>query len=144
MYGENIKTTESGGGVIPGFIGFARGVLIAAVATVISFSLFACLLAYTGLKEQFIPVIAVATEGIGAFLSGFFAAKGAKARGFLFGIGAGILYIALIRAIGVLACGGSFLRVHMLWTVLISAASGALGGIFGVNTKENGTNRRKR
>lgn len=144
MYSENIKMTESGGGLIPGFLGFTRGVLIAAVFTVVSFVLFACLLAYTGMKEQTIPVIAVATEGIGAAISGFAAAKGAKSRGFLYGLSAGAIYIVLIRAIGVLACGGSFLQAHMLLMLLISAACGALGGIFGVNTKEGKTSRRKR
>ncbi len=144
MYGENIKMTEAAGGIFPAAKGFVRGVLIAAVFTILAFALFACLLAYTGLPETAIPVIAVAVEGIGAFLSGFFAAKGAKSRGFFTGLLAGVLYMVIIWMISVLSGSGIVLGSHLITMSGVSIGCGGLGGIFGVNQADGAKNRRKR
>ena len=144
MYGENIKTTESAGGILPAATGFARGVLVATVFTFSAFVLFAFLLAYTKLSEHAIPVIAIAVEGIGAAVAGFTAAKAAKSRGFLTGLGSGVIYMGIIWIISVLSGSGISLGSHLFTMLGVSAASGALGGIFGVNTGYGKTNRRKR
>ena len=144
MYGENIKTTESAGGLLPAATGFARGTLAGAVFTFLAFALFAFLLAYTKLPEQAVPVIAVSVEGIGAFLSGFAAAKGAKSRGFFTGLISGVLYMGIIWVSSLLSGSGISVGSHLFTMLGVSAASGALGGIFGVNTGYGTTNRRKR
>lgn len=143
MYSENMKLTETAGGFTSAAIGFFRGALIAAVFTLLSFSLFAALLAFTGLSENTVPVIAVGTEGLGAFISGFFTARGAKSRGAFSGLASGLLYILLIWVIAVLAGNGTVTGRHYLTMLLFSALFGAIGGICGVNLKSSKTNRRK-
>lgn len=144
MYGENIKTTESAGGTLSAMKGFAQGVLAGAVFTVLAFALFAFLLAYTKLPEQSVPVIAVSTEGIGAAIAGFAAAKGAKSRGFFTGLISGVLYMGMIWMISLLSGSGITMGSHLFTMLGVSASSGALGGIFGVNTEDHVTNRRRR
>ena len=143
MYGENIKTTETAGGILPAATGFARGVLVAAVFTVAAFAVFAFLLAYTSLPETAIPVIAVAVEAVGALIAGLFAAKGGKSRGFLTGLISGVLYMGILWVVSLLSGSGMRWGSHLLTMLIVSAASGALGGIFAVNTGGK-TNRRKR
>lgn len=144
MYGENIKTMEGAGGFLPAAMGFVRGALIAAAVTLALFALFACLLAYTGLAESAIPVIAVAVEGAGALVSGFCAARGAKSRGFFTGLAAGALYMAIIWMISVLSGSGFTLGSHTLSFLVVAILCGAVGGILGVNVKRGTTNRRKK
>lgn len=144
MFSENIKMTESAGGFLPAGKGFVRGVLIAAIVTILAFAVFACLLAYTGLPESAIPVIALVTEGAGAFISGFCAAKSAKSRGFMMGLIAGALYMGLIWLISVLSGSGFHPGSHLLTMSGVSLGFGGLGGIFGVNMTPKVTNKRKR
>lgn len=143
MYSENMKLTETAGGFTNAAIGFLRGALIAAVFTLLSFTLFAMLLAFTGLSENTVPVIAVGTESLGALIAGFFTARGSKSRGAFSGLISGLLYILLIWMIAILAGNGVVIGKHYLTMLLLSALFGAIGGIGGVNIKASKTNRRK-
>ncbi len=143
MYSENMKLTETAGGFKSAAIGFFRGVLIAAVFTLLSFTLFSALLSFTGLSENTVPVIAIGTEGLGASISGFFTARGAKSRGAFSGLISGLLYILFIWVIAILAGNGVVTGRHYLTMLILSALFGAIGGIAGVNVKKSNTNRRK-
>ena len=114
MYSENMKLTETAGGFTSAAIGFFRGVLIAAVFTLLSFTLFAMVLAFTGLSENTVPAIAIGTEGLGALLAGFFTARGAKSRGAVSGLVSGLLYILFIWLIAILAGNGVVTGKHYL------------------------------
>ena len=144
MYGENIKTLEDAGGFFPAAMGFVRGALIAAAVTLAFFALFACLLAYTGLAESAIPIIAAVVEGAGALISGFYAARGAKSRGFFTGLAAGALYMAIIWIISVLSGSGFTLGSHTISFLITAILCGAVGGVLGVNLNHGTTNRRKK
>ena len=144
MYGENIKMTETAGGFLPAARGFGRGVLIATAVTILSFLLFACLLAYTGLPESLIPGIAWTMEGLGALISGFCAAKGAGSRGIITGWIAGLLYMVVIWMISVLSGSGFSFGMHTLTLLGLSVVCGGIGGVLGVNLTSGKTNRRKR
>ncbi len=143
MYSENMKLTETAGGLKRTATGFFRGVLIAAVFTLLSFTLFAAFLAFTGLSESTVPIIAVGTESLGALIAGFFTARGAKSRGALSGLVSGLLYIIFIWMIAILAGNGTVTGKHYLTMLLLSALFGVIGGIMGVNMKASNTNRRK-
>lgn len=144
MYSENIKMTEVAGGPGGAALGFARGVLAAAAFTLFTFVLFAFLLAYTGLSEGAIPIIATVTEGLGALIAGYGTAKGAGHRGFVSGLIAGAVYILIIWVIASLAGDGFYVGGHFLTMLGFSAAGGAVGGILGVNLKTGRSNKRKR
>lgn len=144
MYGENVKTTDTVGGLRAAAGGFARGVITAAVFTPVVFALFACILAYTAVSESAIPVIATFTEAAGALIAGFCTAKRLGSRGFLFGLIAGIGYIFMIWLIASLAGEGFYVGKHVLSMLGFSALGGAAGGVLGVNLKGGRNNKRKR
>lgn len=144
MYSENIKTMDAAVGFRSAVIGFARGVIIAAIFTLVAFALFACILAYTAVPESAIPVIATAVEAISSLIAGFATAKRAGSRGFFAGLAAGIGYMIILWFIASLAGDGFYIGQHVLATLGFSALGGAIGGVLGVNVKSGRSNKRKR
>ena len=144
MYSENIKVAEAAYGPKGALFGFLKGIGISAAATVLVFLVFAFFLAYTGLPESAIPVIATVTEAIGALIAGFKTAKGNRSRGFLSGLLAGAVYMLIIWVIASLAGDGVYVGKHFFTMLGFSALGGAIGGILGVNLKTGKTNKRKR
>jgi putative membrane protein, TIGR04086 family/integral membrane protein, TIGR04097 family len=72
-------------------------------------------------------------HGFSSFAGGFVSARRAKRKGWYFGIANGLLYTLLILIV-------SFLATDSNWTtavpilLLVTALTGAFGGILGVNT----------
>lgn len=142
MY-ENIKTVESGG-LSSFFTGFLKGALVALAVTVGVFFIFALLLSYTGMPEDSIRYIAYITEAVGAFLAGIVPAKKIRRKGILTGGLCGVLYMAIIWVVSSLISDGFYFNLHVLIMLITSLASGALGGIVGVNAKNTDNNRKKK
>lgn len=133
MYSETGKMKEQTNGPKAITFGFLKGLLLAFVFTLLTFVLFACLLAYTALSEGLIPAICIVVQSIGAAIAGFSAAKAAGNRGMLWGVLAGFGYMAVLWLCAYLA-GGTGIGSYFLLRLLLSLAGGALGGIIGVNT----------
>ncbi len=142
MY-DNVKTVDSGGFVSTA-LGFLKGAAIAVVLTLTVFLVFAFILSYTPLSEGAIVYIAYITELIGAAVAGFVPARRAGTKGLLTGAVSGFLYILIIWVIASLAADGFFIGRHILTMLAMSVAAGAVGGIFGVNTKASVNNKKKR
>lgn len=144
MYSEKIKTVEGTFGAQSVLKGFFKGVLIAAVFTVIVFAVAALVLAYTKLSENAIPAISIIVEMLGALISGYCTAKESGVKGFLTGLLAGIVYILIIWVIAALAGSGFYFGKHFFTMLGLSALGGAAGGVLGVNLKSGKSNKRKR
>jgi len=144
MYSDNVKTMDAAAGVRFAAVGFARGLLAAVVFTLITFALFACLLAYTALTENAVPVIATAVQAAGALISGYCTAKKTGSRGFLSGLAAGVLYVLILWVIAFFASDAYSMGAHFFKMLAFSAFGGAVGGVLGVNLKAGKSNRRKR
>lgn len=142
MY-ENVKIVD-GGGVSSAALGFLKGVLIAALITLVIFSLAALILSYTPLPESAIPYITFGTQIIGSLISGFIPAKRAGTKGLLTGGLSALIYMLIIWLVSSLASDGFYMGSHILTMFLVSLASGALGGIMGVNFKSSNNNKKKR
>ena len=142
MY-ENVKTVESGG-FLSYVTGFLKGAVIGVLITFAVFLIFAFLLSYTPLPEESIRYIAYATEVVGAFASGLIPARKSGKRGILTGLLSGTLYMLIIWLFSSLAADGFYFDTHILTMLLLSAISGAVGGVVGVNTKSAETNKKKR
>lgn len=143
MYGENIKTIETAGSVRAVSAGFLKGIIIAAVFTAIAFMACALILAYTSVPESAIPFVSIVVELLGALISGYCTAKRSGVRGFLSGLLAGICYILIIWLIALLAAEGLVNVKHFLMMLGLSALSGAVGGVLGVNLRSGKSNRRR-
>ena len=142
MY-DNVKSVESGG--IGSFaLSFLKSMAISVVLTLGVFLIFAFILSYTPLGEEAIVYIAYITEIIAALVAGFIPAKRAGTKGLLTGAISGFLYILIIWIVASLASDGFFMDSHILTMAGLSVASGAIGGILGVNTKSSVSNKKKR
>lgn len=142
MY-ENVKTVNDGSFSYTA-LGFLKGVLFAALFTLAVFLLSAVFLSYTPMPESAIPYISFVTQVIGAAISGFIPAKRAGVKGLVTGGVSALLYMLILWLISSLAADGFFMGKHVLTMFLLSLASGALGGILGVNFKDTNSNKKKR
>lgn len=144
MYSEAIKTKDEGTFALSLMRGTLKGILFAVLITVLAFLLFSLLLAYTGLGESTIPIISVIVKILGALISGVFAVNKTEKKGFLSGIVSGSVYGIVVLLIAVLADGGTLNWSRMLVGFVVSALSGALGGILGINLGGGRNNKRRR
>lgn len=142
MY-DNVKSVESGG--FASFaLGFLKSMAISVVLTLGVFLIFAIILSYTPLGEEAIVYIAYITEIAAALVAGFIPAKRAGTKGLLTGAVSGFLYILIIWIVASLASDGFFMGSHILTMAGLSVIAGAIGGIFGVNTRSSVSNKKRR
>lgn len=143
MYSEKIKTVKDSVSLSSPLKGFLKGLAVAIVFTVAVFAVAALLIAYTNVSENSIPVISVATETIGACISGYSTAKSLGRKGFLTGLLSGVSYILIIWIIAALAGSGFYFNKHFFSMLALSTLGGAIGGVLGVNLTRKKTNKRR-
>lgn len=112
------------------------GVLIAYAITCIIFIGYAILLTYTSMTEQGITLVVTITTVISALVAGFDSAKGAKEKGWFWGITAGLIYALILVAIGAWIGEGFAFDVRSVSLIILSIAGGGLGGVIGINLKK--------
>jgi len=113
------------------------GVLIAYAITSIAFLAYSMLITYTDMGEQNLPAVVAITTLLSVLVAGFDAAKGAPKRGWLWGMGAGFLYVAIMAIIMVVALPTFAVDGRTLMTILIGIAGGGFGGMLGINLKRS-------
>lgn len=99
---------------------------------VLSTLLLSLLLSATGLKEQSLPVYVYFIHGISVFVGGFVAAKRSGQKGWYRGGMLGFLYGLSVSLISWLGFDASW-SLDTLMFLLICFATGALGGMLGIN-----------
>ena len=118
------------------------GVLVGYGISCIGFIACALALRYTALSESSIPTLVTLICFISAVVAGFDSAKGAEGKGWLRGIIAGAVYAVILLIIGLWLTTGFKLDTRSVTLVLLSVASGGLGGIIGINFKKKSRFRR--
>ena len=113
----------------------AIGVMMAYAITSIVFLAFAMLVTYTDMSERSLPTVVAITTFLSVMVAGFDAAKGANHRGWLWGMGAGFTYVAIMAIIMVLAMPTFAVDGRTLTVTVLGIAGGGLGGILGINLK---------
>jgi len=111
------------------------GVLVGYGISCIGFIACALALKYTAMSEGSIPMLVTVICFISAVVAGFDSAKGAEGKGWLRGIIAGSVYAVILLIIGLWFTAGFRLDTRSVTLVLLSVASGGLGGIIGINFK---------
>lgn len=111
------------------------GVLIGYAITCIVFIGYGILLTYSSMSEQNIPLVATATCIVSVAVAGFDAAKGAENRGWLWGIGAGLMYAIILALIGFCVNKTLIPDTRTFTLLVLSIAGGGLGGVLGINLK---------
>jgi len=114
----------------------AIGIAIAYLITFIVFIVYALLLTYTEITEKNIPLVVMITVVFSVAIAGFNAARGADKKGWLWGMGAGLIYSAIMLLIGISAVPVFSFGAKTIMIIVLSIASGGLGGIVGINAKK--------
>ncbi len=117
------------------FSSVLKGVGISYIITCIIFIVYALLLTYTDVSEQYISLVAIICTAISCAVGGFVSALKMDNNGLLWGVITGVIYMAILFVINKLAGsegGGVISKVTML---VCAMASGGVGGIVGINKK---------
>lgn len=109
------------------------GLGISYAFTVLVFIVYAILLTYTEVTEKNLPLVVMITVVVSVLIAGFDAAKGAKQKGWLWGMGAGFIYAFIMILIGMCFKPSFSVDAKTIVTLILSLAGGGLGGIIGVN-----------
>lgn len=120
----------------PQLASLASGVLVAYAITVIVFIVYAMLITYTTMSEQNIPLVVTATTLISVVVAGFDSARGADQKGWLWGIGAGLIYAVILVLLMTWINKGFPANTRTITLIVLSLAGGGLGGVLGINFKK--------
>ena len=109
-----------------------RGLGVALLITCIVFILCALIITYTDVSEAYVGIISTICTAVSGLAAGLVWSKAFKKKGLITGAFAGAIYGLIILLIGVLSGGGP-LYLGTLTCLLVAAAGGGIGGVFGVN-----------
>lgn len=111
-------------------MGLGVGVIVCAVILLIA----AAIMTTGILPASIVTPVALAAAAIGAFASGFVAARLSRERGLLYGAGVGLLLFLLITVVGMVT-SQELRGTMMLLKAALTIGLGAFGGVLGVNVK---------
>jgi putative membrane protein, TIGR04086 family len=110
-----------------------KGILISYCFTMAIFIIYALLITYTDISEDYISPLSLIVTSLSCLASGFAAAKSAKSRGLLWGVLAGGLYMLIMFTLGYTTIPTYQLNQKFVISLALALGGGGLGGIFGVN-----------
>ena len=113
----------------------AIGILVGYAITCIVFLGYAMLITYTEMSERTLPTVVAVTTLLSVMIAGFDAAKGAKDKGWMWGMIAGFLYVLIMGIIMVVMLPGFSFDGRTIMVIVLSVAGGGLGGILGINMR---------
>ena len=112
------------------------GVMMGYAITCIIFLAYAMLITYTQMSERSLPMVIAITTLLSVMLAGFDAAKGASSRGWMWGMIAGFIYVAVLAIIMIVMLPGFFVDGRTITVIALSIGGGGLGGILGINMRK--------
>jgi putative membrane protein (TIGR04086 family) len=112
------------------------GILVGYAITCIVFLGYSLLITYTNMSEKNLPVVVAVTTLLSVMVAGFDAARGAMHRGWLWGMGAGLVYVFILLVIMMVALRGFVVDSRTVTIIVLSIAGGGLGGVLGINIRK--------
>ena len=112
------------------------GVLMGYAITCIVFLGYSMLITYTGMTERNLPTVVAVTTLLSVVVAGFDAAKGADNRGWLWGMGAGLVYILILTGLMMGVLQRFAVDTRTVTSIILALAGGGMGGILGINMKK--------
>ena len=112
------------------------GVLVGYAITCIVFLGYSMLITYTGMTERNLPMVVAITTLLSVMVAGFDAAKGADNRGWLWGMGAGLVYILILTGLMTGVLQRFAVDTRTVTSIVLALAGGGMGGILGINMKK--------
>ena len=112
------------------------GVLMGYAITCIVFLGYSMLITYTGMTERNLPMVVAVTTLLSVMVAGFDAAKGADSRGWMWGMGAGLLYILILTGLMMSVLQRFAVDTRTITSIVLALAGGGMGGILGINMRK--------
>ena len=114
-------------------IRIVKGSILAIGITMIALLIFAIILTYTDISENYIYVGIIVVTAISILLGGIISTKQIKKRGFLYGMLVGVIYMLTLYILSGIT--GSGFQFSTSTVIMFGSAitAGIIGGIIGVN-----------
>jgi putative membrane protein (TIGR04086 family) len=110
------------------------GLMYSMVFMLIGTLLASLLLVFSNVQEDSWSTLTLGIHGLAMLVGGFIAGKRSSSKGWYHGTMLGLIYAFIVWMIGFLAYDTGF-SDQTLYVTLLSIASGAVGGMIGVNMK---------
>lgn len=134
MYKEENVKKQTFGFFSTGIGSVLKGMFWAFLISILGLFLASVLIAYTPVSENVAEFVTFIVPVLSAAICGMVSARSAKSRGYLRGALGGVFYIAVMYIISAVMTDCYALSAHILFLLPAVIASGAIGGIFGINT----------
>ena len=117
-------------------VALLKGVLIAYCITAGVFIAYSVLITYPSLGENYLSIVSAGTTIIAVIVAGFDAARGARSRGWLWGIAAGAVYALILLLIMTTVQKGFYYDSRTVTLIVLALSGGGLGGVIGINLRK--------
>lgn len=111
-----------------------KGTLLSLLISLVLVCALAVVVYFSNISDRTVSVATFGVSCLSVFLGALILAKNITSRGLLNGIALAGVYFAVIFIISVLANGGVSVSVSNFLRLLAIFASGALGGVLGINS----------
>ncbi|MGL6107946.1 TIGR04086 family membrane protein [Romboutsia sp.] len=112
-----------------------KGLGYAYILTLIVLLIYNFALTFTSVSGNTIAMVSAFITTLSAAFGGFYASKHIQEKGLIYGLLVGFIYIVCLILIVFLAQENFQFDIGMLYKVLLTALSGGIGGVLGVNFK---------
>lgn len=120
-----------------------KDLLLSYLVTIILLFAVSVIATYLSLPDAVVQVAIVVISCLCVFLCGYLSAKHRKKQGLMTGAAAGLLYAFVLYIIGSILLQQFLFSTVVFITMGIYIACGAIGGIFGINSKSKKTKKKK-
>lgn len=118
-------------------VALTKGSVLAYLITAIIFIIYGVLLTYTDVTEKNTQIIVMVTTAVSVLIGGFVASKGVQNKGLFYGMLVGIVYAIIMIMIGFCFMPTIKVTSKIVTLFTLSICAGGIGGIIGINTKNN-------
>lgn len=117
------------------FMKIIKGSIISIVISIILLFIFAIILTYTNVSESVMVPVIICITAVSILIGGVICSSNIRKNGLFNGGLVGVIYILVLYLISSFITGKFNFSTYSIIMILVSIASGALGGIFGVNKR---------
>lgn len=114
-------------------INIFKGLGYAYILTLIAMLIYNLLLTFTSISTDNMDFVASAIIVFCSAFGGFYACRKIKSKGLLYGLVAGVLYIAFLVVFFFLARESFVFDKGLVYNVVFTTLAGGIGGVIGVN-----------
>ena len=115
---------------------YIKAALLAYIITAVIFVICALLLTYGLAGENTVKMLSFLSTFVSSCAAGYITASGAEKRGILWGALGGLIYALILMALFAFFGKNAQFTQGKALCLVFSIIGGALGGIFGINTKK--------